>query len=111
MRYMAGVVLGLVLLAAVGPAAARSYVTGVIVAQLEIFPEENGTRPIYVVPAERVVEPIAVSSESGSWLEIVVDDRYYWVRREDVLVSRDRAGGAPMKAAAGQGARLGFGGR
>ena len=111
MRFaMVVAVLSGLAMAMVGGARAGSYVTGVLVEKLNIYLEDNGTKPVYIVDADKVAEPITVNSEDGDWVEIVVDGEYYWVRRSDVQLSREQVAGAPMKAAAGQGARLGFGG-
>jgi hypothetical protein len=90
---------------------AEDYITGVLGNQLEIY-QGDDARPVHVVDAAMVTEPIRVTEAIDEvWLEIVVDGEYYRVRREKVQVSRATPSrDTAMKPAAGQGARLGFGG-
>ena len=100
-------------LVAGAPSAGRAagYITGVLTDPLEVY-ASDGSGPIYRVPASDITGPIRISEEIDDiWLEIVVEGEYYRVRRADVQTSRVKtAGGTPMGPAAGQGARLRFGG-
>ena len=89
--------------------AAEGYITGIKtgVEQLALS-EEAGKPAKYFLATDDFVGPIPISDSQGDdWLEIVVNDEYYWIAKRDVIISRPRtASSGAMASAATAGARL-----